>query len=72
MIPDVVIHFSRIVTKVMGKNCLALMQERVFDKMGFGEINWLTSSGRTQHRWMGNVPDCRKDLCTGTASASKR
>ena len=34
---------SRIVTKVMGKNCLALMQERVFDKMGFGEINWLTS-----------------------------
>ena len=24
-------------------DCLALMQERVFDKMGFGEINWLTS-----------------------------
>ena len=47
----------------MGKNCLALMQERVFDKMGFGEINWLTSP---------EGPDCRKDLCTGTASASKR
>lgn len=34
---------SRIITKVMGKNCLAIMQERVFDKMDLGEINWLES-----------------------------
>ena len=31
------------------------MQERVFDKMGFGEINWLTSPEGRQHRWMGEV-----------------
>ena len=34
---------SRIITKVMGKNCLSIMQERVFSKMDIGEINWLTS-----------------------------
>ena len=34
---------SRIVSKVMGENCLSIMQKRVFDKMGFGRINWLTS-----------------------------
>lgn len=34
---------SRIVTKVMGENCLSIMQKRVFDKLGFGKINWLTS-----------------------------
>ena len=34
---------SRIVTKVMGKNCLALMQERVFEPMKLGKISWLTS-----------------------------
>ena len=31
---------SRIVTKVMGENCLSIMQKRVFDKLGFGKINW--------------------------------
>ena len=34
---------SRIVSKVMGENCLSIMQKRVFDKMGFEKINWLTS-----------------------------
>lgn len=34
---------SRIVTRVMGQNCLSIMQERVFSKMGLGEIDWLTS-----------------------------
>lgn len=34
---------SRIVSKVMGENCLSIMQKRVFDKIGFGQINWLTS-----------------------------
>ena len=27
----------------MGENCLSIMQKRVFDKLGFGKINWLTS-----------------------------
>lgn len=34
---------SRIVTKVMGQNCLSIMQNRVFSKIGLGEVNWLTS-----------------------------
>lgn len=43
---------SRIVTKVMGKNCLALMQERVFSKMDLGEINWLSSpEGHSTGGW---------------------
>ncbi len=34
---------SRIVSKVMGENCLSIMQRRVFDKMDLGKINWLES-----------------------------
>lgn len=34
---------SRIISKVMGENCLSIMQKRVFDKMNLGRINWLTS-----------------------------
>lgn len=34
---------SRIITKVMGKNCLALLKERVFSKMGLSDVNWLVS-----------------------------
>lgn len=34
---------SRIVTKVMGENCLSIMQKRVFDRIGLGKINWLES-----------------------------
>lgn len=43
---------SRIVTKVMGKNCLAIMQERIFDKMNFGKIHWLESpEGHSTGGW---------------------
>lgn len=63
---------SRIVTKVMGKNCLALMQERVFDKMGFGEINWLTSpEGHNTGGW-GMYLTAGKISALAQASASKR
>lgn len=34
---------SRMVTKVMGKTCLELLQERVFSKMGLPEVHWLSS-----------------------------
>ena len=34
---------SRIVTKVMGKSCIELLQERIFDKLGLPQINWLQS-----------------------------
>lgn len=43
---------SRIVTKVMGENCLSIMQKRVFDKMGLGKINWLQSpEGHSTGGW---------------------
>lgn len=34
---------SRIISKVMGKTCLELIQKRVFDPLGFGTIHWLES-----------------------------
>lgn len=34
---------SEIVSKVMGKTCLELLEERVFSKMNFGKVHWLTS-----------------------------
>lgn len=34
---------SRIVSKVMGKTCLELLEERLFSKMNLGEVNWLKS-----------------------------
>lgn len=43
---------SRIVTKVMGENCLSIMQKRVFNKMGLGKINWLQSpEGHSTGGW---------------------
>lgn len=43
---------SRIVTKVMGKNCRTLLDERVFEKMGFREIRWLSSpEGHSTGGW---------------------
>lgn len=43
---------SRIVSKVMSKNCLALMQERVFDKMGLSPVHWLASpEGHSTGGW---------------------
>ena len=72
MIPDVVIHFQELSQRLWEKTSLALMQERVFDKMGFGEINWLTSpEGHNTGGW-GMYLTAGKILCTGTASASKR
>ncbi len=34
---------SLIVSKVMGEKCQNIIQKRVFDKLGFPKINWLTS-----------------------------
>ena len=63
---------SRIVTKVMGENCLSIMQKRVFDKLGFGKINWLTSpEGHNTGGW-GIVSDRRSDFHTGTAAFSRK
>lgn len=43
---------SRIVTKVMGKNCQELIQERVFDPMKLGKVSWLTSpEGHSTGGW---------------------
>lgn len=34
---------SVIVSRRMGKSCIDILQERIFDKMGIGEVNWLFS-----------------------------
>lgn len=34
---------SRIISKVMGRSCLELLEERIFSKMGLGHVDWLTA-----------------------------
>lgn len=43
---------SVIVTKVMGRNCLSLLDERLFSPMGLGHITWLESpEGHSAGGW---------------------